>query len=158
MHWWSSLQVWSYKAQKTMSKMRDALRIVWRFLCNNIARMGLQNTPNTTNNVKHAWWCVRGEQSDAFFVKISLQGWAYIQNTPHTNKHAWCIDPCGKQHLRDVPTPDWAMTWRRVLCCFPHGHWWSSDGLPKHTKHMRAIRRFLPYLKHTARKAQKERT
>ena len=63
------------------TNMRDALMIVWGFLCSNIARMGLQNTTNMRYDA-----C---EQSDAFFVTI-LQGWVY--KTQQTHKmHARCM-------------------------------------------------------------------
>jgi hypothetical protein len=61
----TTLQGWVYKTQPT--RKMDAWMIVWCFLCNNIARMGLQNTTNKRDAC---------EQSDAFFVTI-LQGWAY---------------------------------------------------------------------------------
>ena len=74
MHWWSSdvffvtiLQGWVYKTQQTRKMYATCIMIVCCFLCNNIARMGLQNTTNT----RDAWW-----SSDVFFVTI-LQGWAY---------------------------------------------------------------------------------
>ena len=58
----------------------NASMIVWCFLCNNIARMGLQNTINMRDAC---------EQSDAFFVTI-LQGWVY--KTQPTCEMHWCMD------------------------------------------------------------------
>ena len=115
MHWWSSdvfsvtiLQGWVYKTQQTremhasnqtcllwqycndgLTKTQQtfhAFMIVWCFLCNNVARMGVQNTTNTRDAC---------EQSDVFFVKI-LQGWAYktqqtVSNTRDALMIVWCM-------------------------------------------------------------------
>jgi hypothetical protein len=54
MHWWSSdvffvtiLQGWVYKTQPTRERCMRRMRAIRRFVCNNLARMGLQNTTNT---------------------------------------------------------------------------------------------------------------
>ena len=62
----TTLQGWAYKTQTRKMHAR-CIMIVCCFLCNNIARMGLQNTTNTRDACEH---------SDAFFVTI-LQGWVY---------------------------------------------------------------------------------
>ena len=72
------LQGWVYKTQPTCERCMRAIR---RFLCNNIARMGLQNT----TNMRDASW-----SSDVFFVTI-LQGWVY--KTQQTREmHWWSSD------------------------------------------------------------------
>ena len=102
------LQGWAYKTQQTremhasnqtcllwqycndgLTKTQQtfhAFMIVWCFLCNNVARMGVQNTTNTRDAC---------EQSDVFFVKI-LQGWAYktqqtVSNTRDALMIVWCM-------------------------------------------------------------------
>ena len=73
------------------TNMRDALMIVWGFLCSNIARMGLQNTTNT----------VHASNQHAFFVTI-LQGWVY--KTQQTcEMHWWSPDVFFVIILQAVP-------------------------------------------------------
>ena len=68
------------------------MRPIRRFLCNNIARMGLQNTTNTC------------DQSDVFFVTI-FHGWVY--KTQQTREmHWWSSDvPVRQRRRRCVKMP-----------------------------------------------------
>ena len=100
----TTLQGWAYKNK---TNMRDALMIVWGFLCNNIARMGLQNTTNTRDAC---------EQSDAFFVTI-LQGWVYkTQQTRemHASNHTLFCNNIARMGLQNTANT------REI-------HWWSSE-------------------------------
>ena len=81
-------RIWATKRWKVLRKCSlkclfvlpsDASMIVWWFLCNNIARMGLQKT------TKMRAACV---QSDAFFV-TTLQRWVY--KTRQHERDVWCI-------------------------------------------------------------------
>ena len=95
----TTLQGWVYKTQPTVSKTRDVffvttlhgwvyttqqvhMRSIRRFLGNNIARMGLQNTPNTCEPSLAV--SVAVSVADAFFVTI-LHGWAYKTNPTHAS-------------------------------------------------------------------------
>ena len=78
------LQGWVYKTQQ--QHVRCVMIVTQRFLCNNIAMMGLQNTIN--NNMWDAWWSsdVAQQFSDisAFskhFSRVWVPDWGRLSTT-----------------------------------------------------------------------------